>query len=89
MIGEVNMHTYYVVDSVYLRFSIGGQKDNLQIALVEDNQSGAQLSLSSFDFNDKKDKVSFALSTIGIYSDITAPIFNLIPAINAENEWRT
>ncbi|PLW94724.1 MAG: hypothetical protein C0592_01910 [Marinilabiliales bacterium] len=87
MIDEINYWSAYVVDSVYLRFSIGGDKDNLYIALVEDNQSGAQLSLSSFDFNEKKDKVTFELSTIGIYNDVTSPIFNLIPAIHSENEW--
>lgn len=87
MIGEVNYLSSYVMDSVYLRFSINGEKDNLFITLVEETKSGAQLSLSSFTFNDKKDKVTFELSTIGLYSDITDPIFELIPAIHVENEW--
>jgi len=87
MVGEINMLTYYVMDSVYLRFSIAGERENLYMALVEDNRGSAQLSLSSFDFNADKEKVTFGLSTIGIYDDMTDPIFELIPAIHAENEW--
>lgn len=87
LIDDVNQLTYYVADSVYLRFTINGEKDNLFIALVEETIGGSQLSSSVFVFNDKKDKVSFGLSTIGIYRDLTDPLFDLIPALNVDNEW--
>ena len=87
MINDISYLNTYMLDTVYLRFSVAGEKDNIYIALVEDNKSSAQLSLSALTFNDKKDKLTFNLTSNGIYSDLTDPIFTLIPAIHDSVEW--
>lgn len=86
-IEGIDYHSEYMADSVYLRFVISGTKEQLYIYLVEESKSSSHLSASALVFGDKNKTLIFGLPVYALYTNITAPIFHLIPAINTEHEW--
>lgn len=87
MVGGVDQTAYYQSDSVYLRFSVAGTRDELFISLVEDTRASGAVSSSLLSFDDKKKAVVFGLPEYALYRDITEPLFELLPAIHVQNTW--
>jgi hypothetical protein len=86
-IEGIDYHSAYMDDSVYLRFVISGSKEQLYIYLVEESKSSSHLSSSALILDDHNKTLSFELPEYAMYTNITTPIFHLIPAINTENTW--
>jgi len=87
MIGGVEHLTEYQSDSVYLRFSFSGTKEELFIRLVADNQSSPTLSSDLLSFNDKMNEMTFEMPLNPLYEQETDDFFALIPALSNENTW--
>jgi hypothetical protein len=86
-IESIDYHSAYMADSVYLRFVISGTKEQLYIYLVEDSKSSSHLSTSALVLGDKNKTLIFGLPDYSMYTNITAPLFELVPAFNTEHTW--
>ncbi len=87
IIDELDQTASYQSDSVFLRFSVSGTRNELFISLVEENRSSAALSMSVLAFSDDHKSVDFFLPVYAAYSSITEPLFELIPALNQSCTW--
>jgi len=86
MANDTNLVSAYRDSLVYVKFSII-QFDNMFINIVREGGSGAQMSSSVLELVDNKKKMKFGLTRLAFYEQYTAPLYELIPPLEFENQW--
>lgn len=86
-IDDIDFTSVYAADTMTKKFSVTLRGDDIFISIVEQDRSNPQWSYSLLVFSNDHKKVVFGFPTIAAYQLFTVDFFDLIPAINIENEW--
>jgi len=87
VVDGVDRISTYREDSVYVRFSIISY-DNMYINIVKEGSSGSQYSSSLLSFEDNKKFMRFELKRLAAYEQYTGPIYNLVPPLEYDHQWK-
>lgn len=86
-IDDIDYSSVYLADTMTKKFSVTRRDEDIFISIVEQDRSNPQWSYSLLTFSQDHKSVVFGFPVIAAYEIFTEDFFELVPAVNVENEW--